>query len=241
MHLQILQGGMEDYSLDSCLTLLRLYSFSPDRVNVKCLSVMLIKAMLQLPSNDISLMLHMIPERLQASFRHAWGWLVATIALLHLPPPSTCVVQSPAQPHRYHAADRPDRPDNTVLQDEQPIAALVALTQHLEGARFAQFWQAADMCRDTLKSGTLPPPNKKQAKHDICPATVCPLPFEIPSSPHPARVKTLKVAAPHALATRPAGTADQAQCSSGTPERRAQGDSGLVQPHLPQGAQGGAG
>ena len=47
------------------------------------------------------------------------------------------------------------------MQDEQPIAALVALTQHLEGARFAQFWQAADMCRDTLKSGTPPAPSTK--------------------------------------------------------------------------------
>ena len=39
------------------------------------------------------------------------------------------------------------------VQDEQPVAALVALTQHLEGARYQQFWQAVDMCRDTLKIG----------------------------------------------------------------------------------------
>lgn len=36
------------------------------------------------------------------------------------------------------------------------MAALVALTQHLEGARYTQFWQAVDMCRDTLKCGADP-------------------------------------------------------------------------------------
>ena len=55
------------YDLDACLTLLRLYSFSPEHVNVNVISKILIKAMLQLPSPDFALMLNMIPERLQAS------------------------------------------------------------------------------------------------------------------------------------------------------------------------------
>ncbi|EIE27028.1 hypothetical protein COCSUDRAFT_83587 [Coccomyxa subellipsoidea C-169] len=38
------------------------------------------------------------------------------------------------------------------LQEEQPVAALIALTQHLEGARFQAYWQAADSCRDILSS-----------------------------------------------------------------------------------------
>ena len=35
-------------------------------------------------------------------------------------------------------------------QDEQPVAALVALTQRLEGARFRDFWLAQDACRDVV-------------------------------------------------------------------------------------------
>lgn len=38
------------------------------------------------------------------------------------------------------------------MQEEQPLAALIALTQHLEGARFQAFWQAADSCREILAS-----------------------------------------------------------------------------------------
>jgi hypothetical protein len=37
-------------------------------------------------------------------------------------------------------------------QEEQPIAALIALTQHLEGGRFLAYWQAADSCKDILGS-----------------------------------------------------------------------------------------
>jgi hypothetical protein len=35
-------------------------------------------------------------------------------------------------------------------QDEQPVAALVALTQHLESARFRDFWLAQDACQDVV-------------------------------------------------------------------------------------------
>ena len=37
-------------------------------------------------------------------------------------------------------------------QDEQPLSALIALTQHLEGARFPDYWQTADSCRSILGS-----------------------------------------------------------------------------------------
>ncbi|KAK9825418.1 hypothetical protein WJX81_003981 [Elliptochloris bilobata] len=40
------------------------------------------------------------------------------------------------------------------VQDEQPVAALVALTQHLEGARFRDFWLAQDACRDVVAGVT---------------------------------------------------------------------------------------
>ena len=35
-------------------------------------------------------------------------------------------------------------------QDEQPLSALIALTQHLEGARFPDYWQTADSCKSIL-------------------------------------------------------------------------------------------
>lgn len=38
------------------------------------------------------------------------------------------------------------------MQEEQPLAALIALTQHLEGGRFQAYWQAADSCREILGS-----------------------------------------------------------------------------------------
>lgn len=38
------------------------------------------------------------------------------------------------------------------LQDEQPLAALIALTQHLEGARFSEYWHTADSCKSILSS-----------------------------------------------------------------------------------------
>lgn len=38
----------------------------------------------------------------------------------------------------------------SAAQDEQPVAALVALTQHLEGARFRDFWLAQGACHDVV-------------------------------------------------------------------------------------------
>jgi len=46
------------------------------------------------------------------------------------------------------AACQPEPPP--ARQDEQPVAALVALTQRLEGARFRDFWAALDACRDVV-------------------------------------------------------------------------------------------
>ena len=38
------------------------------------------------------------------------------------------------------------------MQDEQPLSALIALTQHLEGARFTEYWHTADSCKSILGS-----------------------------------------------------------------------------------------
>ena len=69
--MQVLQAPIDQYSLTRDLALLRVYSFAPERTNLKALAAMLIKAMLQLPSHDVSLMLHMIPERLQVWALHS--------------------------------------------------------------------------------------------------------------------------------------------------------------------------
>lgn len=129
------------YDLDACLTLLRLYSFSPEHVNVRIMSKILIKAMLQLPSPDFALMLHLIPERLQvAMFTHC------SLSVKAVSPRLTQV-------------------EAVLVQEEQPLAALIALTQHLEGARFQAFWLAADSCRDIVKSGKPAGPASQ-----VCPA-----------------------------------------------------------------------
>ncbi|KAK9823253.1 hypothetical protein WJX72_001358 [[Myrmecia] bisecta] len=89
------------YDLDANLALLRLYNVQPERIDLRLVASILIKAMMQLPKPDFALALHMIPER---------------------------------------------------LQEEQPVAALIALTQHLEGARFQKYWEAVDACRDIVKA-----------------------------------------------------------------------------------------
>lgn len=81
---QVLQGSVEDYDLASNLALLRVYSFSPDRTNTRALSAVLVRAMLQLPAHDVSLMLHMIPERLQVGL----VFLLQLCTLVQAPQPS---------------------------------------------------------------------------------------------------------------------------------------------------------
>lgn len=39
----------------------------PDKANIKLLSDLLVKAMMQLPSSDFATVLHLIPERLQVA------------------------------------------------------------------------------------------------------------------------------------------------------------------------------
>lgn len=53
------------YSLPASLALLRTYVTQPDKANIKLLSDLLVKAMMQLPSSDFATVLHLIPERLQ--------------------------------------------------------------------------------------------------------------------------------------------------------------------------------
>eukprot|EP00884_Botryococcus_braunii_P019673 jgi/Botrbrau1/638/Bobra.0161s0028.2 len=86
--------GTFDYAAND--TLLRLYSIAPDQANMKALALVLIKAMMQLPSPDLAHLLHLVPER---------------------------------------------------LQEEQPLAAIIALTQQLESGRFQTFWLAVDSVR----------------------------------------------------------------------------------------------
>ena len=39
------------------------------------------------------------------------------------------------------------------MQEEQPLSALLAVSQHLEAGRYREFWQAVDACSDILASG----------------------------------------------------------------------------------------
>lgn len=38
------------------------------------------------------------------------------------------------------------------MQEEQPLSALLAVSQHLEAGRYREFWQAVDACSDILAS-----------------------------------------------------------------------------------------
>ena len=41
------------------------------------------------------------------------------------------------------------------MQEEQPLSALLAVSQHLEAGRYKEFWQGVDACGDILASGAL--------------------------------------------------------------------------------------
>ena len=128
------------YDLDANLALLRHYNFSPEKTNVSTVAKILIKAQMRLPEHDFSQMLHLIPERRQVPclrFRIlAAGCCGPAVWDMHGP---------------FHAYKGKPR---LLTQEEQPVAALIALTQHLEGARFQQYWQAAEACKDVV--GTVP-------------------------------------------------------------------------------------
>lgn len=46
------------------------------------------------------------------------------------------------------------------MQEEQPLSALLAVSQHLEAGRYREFWQAVDACSDILASGEDTIPSK---------------------------------------------------------------------------------
>ena len=123
--------------MDANLAVLRHYNFSPEQANITTTAKILILAQMRLPEHDFSQMLHLIPERVQVhmsrrscrcqSWRH---W-----------PRRACM---PAHVRVHDLAG--------AAQEEQPVAALIVLSQHLEGARFQAFWQAADACKDVVGS-----------------------------------------------------------------------------------------
>jgi hypothetical protein len=41
------------------------------------------------------------------------------------------------------------------VQQEEPVASIVLLAQHLETSRFQDFWVASNSCRDLLAGGAL--------------------------------------------------------------------------------------
>lgn len=53
------------YNLDTNLALLRLYQFQPHSVKPVVLAKVLLKTLMQLPSHDYKICVHLVPERLQ--------------------------------------------------------------------------------------------------------------------------------------------------------------------------------
>lgn len=39
------------------------------------------------------------------------------------------------------------------VQEEQPLSALLAVSQHLEAGRYREFWQGVDACSEILAAG----------------------------------------------------------------------------------------
>mmetsp|Transcript_27025 Transcript_27025/g.73049 ORF Transcript_27025/g.73049 Transcript_27025/m.73049 type:complete len:214 (-) Transcript_27025:468-1109(-) len=58
---QVKQGT---YDLDANLALLRFYQFQPSAIDVKVLAKVLLLSIMQLPSSDFKVCLHLVPERL---------------------------------------------------------------------------------------------------------------------------------------------------------------------------------
>lgn len=140
---------------------------------------MLIKAQMQLPAHDFTQLLQLIPERLQVSPIHAWCFqhglgsstsITRVYSQLSLGmSPRACLGKDMSQLAQLilrsshisvkfgnfqysHKAAAAGTKAVYCLQDEQPLSALIALTQHLEGARFTEYWQTADSCKSILGS-----------------------------------------------------------------------------------------
>ncbi|KAG2483327.1 hypothetical protein HYH03_017775 [Edaphochlamys debaryana] len=98
------QVHQRTWNLDANVTLLRFYQFSPASVKPAVIAKILIKAIMQLPSQDYRCCITLLPERLQ--------------------------------------------------QADETLYKVVQLANALETSRFADFWSAANTCRDLL--GTIP-------------------------------------------------------------------------------------
>ncbi|XP_078164361.1 eukaryotic translation initiation factor 3K [Carex rostrata] len=59
------QVSSQKYSLDANLCLLRLYQFEPERMSTPIVARILIKALMEMPAQDFSLCLFLIPEQVQ--------------------------------------------------------------------------------------------------------------------------------------------------------------------------------
>ncbi|KAL6660015.1 hypothetical protein ACP70R_002137 [Stipagrostis hirtigluma subsp. patula] len=59
------QVSNQTYNLDANLSLLRLYQFEPERMNIQIVARILIKALMAMPAPDFSLCLFLIPEHVQ--------------------------------------------------------------------------------------------------------------------------------------------------------------------------------
>jgi translation initiation factor 3 subunit K len=59
------QVSSQKYSLDANLCLLRLYQFEPERMNIPIVARILTKALMEMPAQDFSLCLFLIPEQVQ--------------------------------------------------------------------------------------------------------------------------------------------------------------------------------
>ena len=134
--------GTGGYDLDANLAVLRHYNFSPEQANITTTAKILILAQMRLPEHDFSQMLHLIPERVQV-----WPRTTRALRLLE---GARCVGLHACMLAGVGGLNGGRGP----AQEEQPVAALIVLSQHLEGARFQAFWQAADACKDVV--GTVP-------------------------------------------------------------------------------------
>ena len=64
---RLVQAAQGFYDRDANLALLRLYNFETELVHVQTVANVLIMALMQLPEADFTMLLHLIPENIQAS------------------------------------------------------------------------------------------------------------------------------------------------------------------------------
>ncbi|PRP82855.1 eukaryotic translation initiation factor 3, subunit 12 [Planoprotostelium fungivorum] len=96
-----LLGETSPAATDANLSLVKLYQFHPERLNKDILSKVLVRSLMNLPSNDLQLILYLLPEK-----QHA----------------------------------------------EEPTLTVVRLSNHLERAQYAKFWEATKGAQELLSS-----------------------------------------------------------------------------------------